>query len=75
MEKFVQDPETKVVYKIVKPKGTFIPYHEIGYVRTRKSLEEKGDLSMTDAEEAGFDLGELGPKKAKKKSTSCTEQS
>jgi hypothetical protein len=65
--KMVQDPETKVVYQVVKPKGTFVAFKEIDYVRTRRTLEERGDLSMEKAIEAGFDLGELGPKKKAKK--------
>jgi len=61
----LQDPETKIVYQVVKPKGTFISFKEIDYIRTRKSLEEKGDLSMEKATAAGYDLGELGPKRKK----------
>lgn len=58
-----QDISTKVVYKVVVPEGRFVFFKKIDYARTRKTLEEKGSLSMTDAQEAGFDLGELGPKK------------
>jgi len=61
-----QDPETKIVYQVIKPKGTFIAFKEIDYIRTRKSVDEKGDLSMEKAMAAGFDLGELGPKKKAK---------
>src|SRR5690606_34890060 len=64
--KFVQDPETKVVYKVVRPEGRFVKFKDIDYIRTRKSVDEKGDLSMSAAMEAGFDLGELGPKTKKK---------
>lgn len=60
---YVQDPETKVVYKAVIPTGRYVVFKTIDYVRTRKSLDEKADLSMSEAQEAGFDLGALGPKK------------
>lgn len=67
MNNMLQDPETKIVYQVVKPKGTFMYYKEIDYIRTRKSVDEKGELSMSAAEAAGYDLGDLGPvKKAKK---------
>src|SRR6185369_10269320 len=65
LNNFVQDPLTKVVYQVVKPKGTFISFKDIDYVRTRKTLDEKADLAMSTAEAAGFDLGDLGPKKKK----------
>jgi hypothetical protein len=44
------------VYKIVKPEGRFVDYKDIGYVRTRRGDEKRGDLSMKEAEEAGFKL-------------------
>ena len=31
---YIQDPITLTVYKIVKPKGTFIHFRDIDYVRT-----------------------------------------
>jgi len=61
----VQDPSDKVVYKVVEPQGRYVHYRKLDYVRTRRTLEEKADLSMTEAQEAGFDLGELGPKRKK----------
>jgi hypothetical protein len=61
----VQDPSDKVVYKVVEPSGRYVHYKKIDYVRTRRTLDEKADLSMTEAIEAGFDLGELGPKRKK----------
>jgi hypothetical protein len=52
----MQDPETLLVYKVVKPKGTFISYKEIDYVRTKKEDEDRGDLSVKEAKAAGFVL-------------------
>lgn len=65
LDQFVQDPETKVVYQITKPKGRYVMFSDIDYIRTRKSVDEKGELSMDKAMAAGFDLGDLGPKKKK----------
>lgn len=42
------------VYKIVIPEGRFVHFDKIGYQRTRRSGEKKGDLSLTAAREAGF---------------------
>jgi hypothetical protein len=49
-----QDPETGVVYKIERPKGTFVEYKQIGYVRTKKDSEKRGTLSKKEAEGMGF---------------------
>jgi hypothetical protein len=53
---YIQDPVTRLVYKIVEPKGTFVYYKKIDYVRTAKELERSGTLSAKDAEKAGFKL-------------------
>lgn len=50
----LQDPDTGLVYKIVKPNGTFVHYKDIDYVRTAKATERAGSLSKKEAEEAGF---------------------
>lgn len=57
---YFQDPSDGTVYKIVKPEGTFIQYKDIGFVRTRRGHlgESRADLSMKEAESAGFELGE-----------------
>lgn len=47
-----------IVYKVVIPEGKFVHYETISYVRTRRSHEKRGDLSMTEAESAGFTLPE-----------------
>jgi len=45
-----------VVFKVVRPEGTFISFDKIGYVRTKKPTEKRGSLSVKEAKEAGFDL-------------------
>jgi len=53
---YIQDEETKLVYKVVKPKGQFTHYKDIDYVRTAKEGERQGSLSKKEAEEKGFSL-------------------
>lgn len=55
-ETMLQDPETMLVYKIVVPKGKYMYFDAIDYVRTKKESEKSGDLSKKAAEEAGFVL-------------------
>lgn len=45
-----------VVYKVVVPDGKFVHFEKISYVRTRRAHEKRGDLSMKEAEAAGFAL-------------------
>jgi hypothetical protein len=47
-----------IVYKVVEPEGKFVTYDKISYVRTRRAHEKRGDLSMKEAESAGFRLAE-----------------
>lgn len=49
-----QDPATNVVYKVVEPKGTYMYYRNIDYVRTVKTGERAGSLSKKEAEAAGY---------------------
>lgn len=56
VDTYVQDPETKLVYKIVRPKGSFVYYKEVDYVRTAKEGERAGTLSKKEAQEKGFNL-------------------
>lgn len=51
---YVQDIETGLVYKVVKPTGTYMYYRDIDYKRTAKADERSGTLSKKEAEEAGF---------------------
>lgn len=50
-----QDDEG-TVYKIVIPEGKFVHFEHIGYVRTRRLDEKRGDLSIKDAEAAGYNV-------------------
>lgn len=43
-----------IVYKVVVPDGKFVYFDQISYVRTRRAHEKRGDLSMKEAETAGF---------------------
>lgn len=56
LDSYVQDPETLLTYKIVKPNGTFMYYRDVDYKRTAKEGERAGTLSKKEAEEAGFVL-------------------
>jgi Asp-tRNA(Asn)/Glu-tRNA(Gln) amidotransferase C subunit len=42
------------VYKIHKPTGTFVQYREVGYLRTKREGEDRGTLSVKEAESKGF---------------------
>lgn len=50
---YFQDLEG-TVYKIVEPEGKYITFDKISYIRTRRMEEKRGDLSLKEAEEAGF---------------------
>ena len=50
--------EAGIVYKVVIPEGKFVHFEKISYVRTKRPLEKRGDLSMKEAEAAGFKLAE-----------------
>lgn len=49
-----QDPETMLVYQIIRPKGVFVENKEFGYERTKKIGETKGSMAMKKAEELGY---------------------
>jgi hypothetical protein len=51
---YFQDPTDGTVYKTVNPEGIFVPFKKVGYQRTRRLDEKRGDLSLKEAEEAGF---------------------
>lgn len=52
--------EQGIVYKVVIPEGKFVYFEKISYVRTRRAHEKRGDLSMKEAEAAGFQLPNNG---------------
>lgn len=57
---YFQDPTDGTVFKIVIPEGRFVNYEKIGYQRTRRAYlgEKRGDLSLKEAKEAGFEVEE-----------------
>jgi hypothetical protein len=52
---FFQDDQM-IVYKAIIPEGKFVHFDKVSYVRTRRPHEKRGDLSMKEAEAAGFAL-------------------
>lgn len=44
------------VYQVVVPEGKFVPFEKVGYIRTRRSHEKRGDLSLTKARELGYEV-------------------
>ena len=52
---YFQDLEG-IVYKIVEPEGKFVTFERTSYVRTRRPHEKRGDLSIKEATEAGFNV-------------------
>ena len=50
-----QDDEG-TVYQTVIPEGKFVSFDKIGYIRTRREDEKRGDLSLKKAREAGFEI-------------------
>jgi len=53
--KMFQD-EDGTVYEIVIPEGKFVHFDKIGYNRTRRAEEKRGDLSLKKARENGFEV-------------------
>jgi len=45
-----------IVYQIVIPKGKFVYFEPVSYVRTKRAGEERGDLSVSKAKELGYDI-------------------
>lgn len=52
---YFQDDEG-TVYKVIVPEGKWVQYEPYSYVRTRREHEKRGDLSLKEAEEAGFTI-------------------
>jgi hypothetical protein len=44
------------VYQIVEPEGKFVQFDRVSYIRTRRSHEKRGDLSLTKAKELGYEV-------------------
>ena len=48
--------EDGTVFKITEPKGKYIPYKDLEYLRTKRADERAGTLSAKEAKEAGYDV-------------------
>ena len=59
-----QDDEG-TVYQLEIPEGKFVYFDKLGYKRTRRQGEVRGDLALSKAEELGYKLPDL--KKVDKK--------
>lgn len=53
---YFQDEEG-TVYKLVECEGKFVKFDKYGYNRTKRPGEERGTLSMKEAKEKGFNVG------------------
>lgn len=49
VDSFFQDKDG-TVYKVIVPKGSFVSFKHIDYVRTRRGDEKLGTLSLKEAE-------------------------
>ena len=56
INQYFQDPTDGTVFKTVIPEGRFVHFEKFGYKRTKRVGETRGDLSMKEAKEAGFDV-------------------
>lgn len=56
LNSYFQDNADGTVFKVVAPEGKFVTFEKYGYVRTRRSHEKRGDLSIKEAKEAGFEV-------------------
>lgn len=52
---FFQDNDG-TVFRVAKATGTYIPYKDLVYERTRRNPKEKPGISLKDAREAGYDV-------------------
>ena len=53
---YFQDTSDGTVYKTTIPDGRFVYYEKFSYARTRRADEKRGDLSLKEAQEAGFEV-------------------
>jgi len=54
VNKYFQDEESGIVYRMIKPTGRYVHYEEWSYLRTKREGETKGTLSIKEAKEQGF---------------------
>jgi len=52
---FFQDVDG-TVFRVAKPKGTYVAFKELTYERTRRHASEKPGISLKDARDAGYDV-------------------
>lgn len=52
---FFQDVDG-TVFRVAKATGTFVPYKDLTYERTRRHPKEKPGIRLKDAREAGYDV-------------------
>lgn len=45
------------VYKLEETTGRYVHFNKYTYSRTKRGDEKRGDLSMKEAQEAGFKIG------------------
>ena len=50
------DPTDGTVFRVARGKGTFVPYKQYIYERTRRHSKEKPGITLKEAREAGFDI-------------------
>lgn len=55
VDHYFQDKDG-TVYKTIVPDGTFVTFKKYDVKRTRRGEEKKGELSLTEAREAGFEV-------------------
>jgi len=58
VDTYFQDPSDGTVFKLVVPEGRFVQFDKYSYVRTRRQGEKRGDLSLKEAKDAGFEIGD-----------------
>lgn len=55
---YFQDPSDGTVFKLTIPEGKFVYFDKYSFVRTKRTGEKRGDLSMKEAKEQGFSVGD-----------------
>ena len=58
VDAYFQDPSDGTVFKLVIPEGRFVYFDKYSYVRTKRTGEKRGDLSMKEARERGYTVGD-----------------
>lgn len=45
-----------IVYKVIETEGKYVKFDKYSYVRTKREGEQRGSLSVKEAEEHGFKI-------------------